>query len=150
MFTNSKSMVPILRLATAFALVGGFCARAALAQGCMPSRFATPLSGAHGDVYLPQGAWQLVIGLRSYDANQRVIGRQAFDLLPDGPHANHIGATTIDVNAESALTDRLALILDIPYVRANSDTWYADALRHAVTTSGLGDVTLVAREWLRP
>jgi hypothetical protein len=116
----------------------------------MPSRFATPLSGAQGDVYLPQGAWQIGTGFRSYDANQRVVGRQVFDFLPDGRRANHVGATTVDINAEYALTDRLALILDIPYVRANSDAWYPDALRHAVTTSGLGDVTLVAREWIRP
>jgi hypothetical protein len=121
----------------------------ALAQGCMPSRLATPLSGAQGDVYLPKTAWQFGIGYRSYDANQRVVGREVFNLLPDGRTANHIGATTIDVNAEYAVSDRLALMLDVPYVRANANTWYPDAQRHSVSTSGLGDVTLVAREWLR-
>lgn len=149
MSKSFRSMVSTVACATVAASFAPFGAPAALAQGCMPSRFATPLSGAQGDVYLPKGAWQIGTGYRSYNANQRVVGHTVFDFLPDGRPANHIGASTIDLNAEYALTNQLALVLDVPYVRANSDTWYPDALRHAVSTSGLGDVTLVARQWLR-
>jgi len=143
-----RSMVSIAACATAIASLAPL-ADPAQAQGCMPSRFATPLSGAQGDVYLPKGAWQFGMGYRSYNANQRVVGHAVFDFLPDGRPANHVGASTLDLNAEYALTNQLALVLDVPYVRANADTWYPDALRHAVSTSGLGDVTLVARQWLR-
>ena len=148
MSKNLRFMVSIMTYTTAIGALGPF-ATPALAQGCMPSRFATPLSGAQGDVYLPRGAWQLGVGYRSYDANQKVVGHKVFDFLPDGRIANHIGAETIDLNVEYALSNRLALVLDVPYVRANSNTWYPDASRHAVSTSGLGDVTLVARQWLR-
>jgi hypothetical protein len=116
----------------------------------MPSRFATPLSGAQGDVYLPKGAWQIGVGYRSYEATQRVVGHSASNYLPDGRPANHVGEAILDVNAEYALSNRFALVLDVPYVRGNSDAWYPDAARHAISTSGLGDVTLIARQWLRP
>jgi hypothetical protein len=147
--TNLKSMASIVT-ATAIVSLASYGAPAALAQGCMPSRLATPLAGAQGDVYLPQSAWQIGIGYRSYSANQRVVGHDVFNNLPDGRPANQIGATTIDVNAEYAVSNRLALTLDIPYVRASANTWYPDLLRHRIATSGIGDVTLIAREWLRP
>src|SRR5438105_5140769 len=58
---------------------------ALLAQGCAPSRFASPILGSTGDVYLGHGTWQWGVAYRQLTSNQLIVGHHVRnDLAPNG------------------------------------------------------------------
>ncbi len=120
----------------------------AAAQGCMPSRFASPTIGAKGDVYLSRNTWQVGFGYRRATSNQKIIGHTALDVLPNGKKPSVVDVNTVDFSAAYGISDRLSLSFSAPLQRGTHTTNYLDGLRHENTASGLGDVTLVASYWL--
>lgn len=75
----------------------------------MPSRFASPIVGAKGDVYLPRGTWQVGLGYRRATSNQKVIGHVALDVLPNGKMPSVVKVNTINLGVAYGVSDRVAL-----------------------------------------
>lgn len=136
-------------LSAGLGAVAVLSARPAAGQGCMPSRFASPVIGSKGDVYLPRGVWQLGAGYHRATSNQKVIGHQALDVLPNGKKPNAVSVQTIDAAFGYGVTDRLAITLNVPFLHGVHTRNYPDGHRHDNTATGLGDVTIVANYWLR-
>ena len=113
----------------------------------MPVRFTTPSLGGQGESQVTDLAaheWRLALGYRHLHADQLFVGTQ---LLPTNQPLI-INLHSVDVTASYAVTDRFSLSLTLPFVDGMQSRVYADSARHAVTAVGLGDVSLVASQWL--
>src|SRR5262245_61158820 len=129
----------------------GFCVAGdqAFAQGCVPSRFASPATGSKGDVYLPSKTWQIGVGYRRIHSTQRVQGRTVMSVLPNGRAPNAVTADLVDVSIAYGVSDRFSLTLNTPMSQGHVSAWFPDNQRHENDASGLGDMTLIGRFWLR-
>jgi hypothetical protein len=121
----------------------------AAGQGCMPMRVSSPVFGSQGDVYLPAGTWQAGLAFRGYTSDQKILGNQVRnDLAPHG-QPTVVTSRTLNLSVAYAVSDRLALTLNVPFSDNSHTNWYADSARHTNTATGLGEVTLIASYWLR-
>ncbi|HWA15851.1 MAG TPA: hypothetical protein VG817_05430, partial [Gemmatimonadales bacterium] len=68
-------------------------------------------------------------------------------MAPFGQPIN-LNLTSVDLSLTYALTDRLALALAVPYVRASERRTYPDLQAHRASASGVGDVNLTGNYWL--
>ena len=120
----------------------------AVSQGCMPSRFSSPVVGSKGDVYLPKGAWQLGATFRRTTSAQRIIGHTAYDFFPAGVLPTAVDVKAVDVSATYGISNQLSVSVDLPFATGSHTTRYADVVRHENTATGAGDLSVVANYWL--
>lgn len=146
---NSCSTRPILALGVILSFSGLLGATPASGQGCSPSRFATPARFGQGDVYLPRGTWQVGLAYRRLTSSNLVQGHD--DNSASAPHGlpSVVHSQTLVASVGYAISDRLSLTLNAPFLHGSHTTWYADSLRHTNTATGLGEITLLASYWLR-
>lgn len=124
-------------------------ARAALAQGCVPSRFTSPALGAQGDIYLARGTWQMAFTYRGFNSNQFIVGhRVRNDLAPNGRPAI-VKSQSLNTSLSYGLTNRLSFTLNAPLAMSSHDALYADGLGHENTAAGLGEMSVSMSYWLR-
>lgn len=60
-----------------------------------------------------------------------------------------VNLNSVDVTTRYGLTDRVTVSLTIPFVSGSQSRLYADSLRHVVSATGVGDISLMASTWLR-
>jgi hypothetical protein len=60
-----------------------------------------------------------------------------------------IDVNSLDLTMRFAFTDRVTLSLTIPFVSGTQSRYYADSLRHAVSASGVGDMSVLGSLWWR-
>jgi len=141
------------------ALVGllgivAFDGRAALAQGCVPSRFTSPalgsLGGSGGDIYLSGGTWQVGLAYRDVNSNQLIVGHRVRNDLAPGGIPSFVHSQSLNVSLVYGVTDRLSVTLNAPVSRGSLELTYADLNRHENTSSGLGEISISTSYWLRP
>lgn len=114
----------------------------------MPVRFTTPSLGGQGELQagdLLSHQWRIELGYRHLHADQAYVGTQ---LVPTNEPLI-INLNSVDLTTRYAVTDHLALSLTIPFVSGMQSRYYGDSLRHAVSASGVGDMSLLASMWLR-
>lgn len=114
----------------------------------MPVRFTTPSLGGQGELQtggLVAHHWLTELGYRHLHADQAYIGTRVAPT--DEPLI--INLNSVDLTTRYAFTDRLTVSLSIPFVSGTQSRFYADSLRHAVSASGIGDVSVLASMWLR-
>lgn len=135
-------------LAITVALTPALSARDASAQGCMPIRFVSPALGGRDDAYLARGSWRTSLAFRRLYADEFFVGTRT---RPDlAPVAQPIRITnhTIDAGFTYAATDRISLILNVPWTTGSISNVHRDSVRHENDASGLGDVNMRASIWL--
>jgi hypothetical protein len=147
--SESASNRHVLSLAVILAIAALLRAGAASGQGCSPSRFASPARFGQGDVYLPRGTWQVGLAFRRLTSHNLIQGHD--DNSVTAPHGDPsaVESQTLVLSVEYAVSDRLSLTLNAPFLYGSHTTWYADSLRHTNTAAGLGETTLLAIYWLR-
>jgi len=114
----------------------------------MPVRFTTPSLGGQGELQTGDFVahqWRTELGYRHLHADQGYVGTQM--VATDKPLI--IDVNSIDLTTRYAFTSRLSLSLTIPFVSGMQSRYYGDSLRHGVTASGVGDVSVLGSMWLR-
>ena len=117
----------------------------------MPMRFTTPSLGGRGQQFLEAHHWEVAAAYRRLSADKWFVGTEAvmFDTLPLLGEPMFVKVNSIDVTVTYGVTRRLSLALNIPFSSGSHSRFYADANRHTVSASGLGDVNLIGNFWLR-
>jgi hypothetical protein len=98
--------------------------------------------------YLRRHGWQLSVGYRRLTADQWFVGTQISP--PPGGEPVNFEIHTVDLNATFAVTERVNVTLTLPFIsgRFSAKVW-PDGIRHTQSSSGLGDLSLVASAWLQ-
>jgi hypothetical protein len=118
------------------------------AQGCEPIRFSNPSLGAQGESYQEAHQWRLTVGYRRLYTNQWTVGTEVHnDSAPFGS-APIISIHTFVASLAYAVTNRFNLQLSLPFSTGSLSRVYPDSASHRESTSGVGDVSLVANLWM--
>src|SRR5436309_66605 len=72
--SRSVSHFPALAVAALLCFLPPLQPQMLFAQGCAPSRFASPILGNTGDVYMGHGTWQVGVAYRNFMSNQFIVG----------------------------------------------------------------------------
>lgn len=145
-FALIRRILVLGMMASVASLLG---AGVASGQGCSPSRFASPVRGGQGDVYLPRGTWQVGVAYRRLTSNNLIQGHEDNSEAAPRGLPSVVNSQTLQLSVWYSVTNRLSLTLNVPFLRGSHTTWYADSLRHENTATGLGEATLLASYWLR-
>ena len=88
------------------------------------------------------------MGYRRLTANQWFVGSQISP--PPGGEPVNFEIHTVNLNATFAVTERFDLTLTVPFIsgRFSAKVW-PDGIRHTQSSSGVGDLSLVASVWLQ-
>lgn len=116
----------------------------------MPVRFTTPSLGGRGQRHLEARHWELTVAYRRLDADKWFTGTKVneFDSLPLLGQPMYVKVNSLDFTAAYGLTRKLSLALTVPFSSGSHSRFYGDSARHSVSASGLGDINLVASQWL--
>jgi hypothetical protein len=123
--------------------------RVALGQGCMPLRFTSPgLAGVLAP-YLVQNDWQFEIALRRVTTDKFFVGSQENEsAAPGGLPPLDLSLNSLDLSITYATTERLSFTFTMPLSHATAYGGYPDSLHHTVSSTGVGDLNLMANFWL--
>ena len=140
---TSRSAAQLLAATTLLVIVGG--AGEALAQGCICARQTQPVFGGQGDPYLKRGEWQLGFAYRYQHSNTLYVGSDEAVGVPKVNRTQHI----VDLSGTYALSRQTNVTLTVPFADLRFGLGVPPPSDPDRThTSGIGDVTLVARHWL--
>lgn len=131
-------LVPALALAGAVSTAGP-----ALAQGCVCVRQSQPVFGT-GDPYLKAKEFQLSSTYRYNYSNKLYSGSDVAAGAPKVRREQHI----VDVAGTYALDQQTNVTLTVPFADLRFGLGVPSGDPDVAHTSGIGDVTLVARRWL--
>jgi len=88
------------------------------------------------------------VGYRRLTANQWFVGTQISP--PPGGEPVNFEIHTVNLNATFAVTERFDLTLTVPFISGQfSAKVWPDGIRHTQSSSGVGDLSLVASVWLQ-
>ena len=122
--------------------------RAAFGQGCMPLRFTSPgLTGVLAP-YLLQNDWQFEIALRRVTTDKFFVGSHENESAAPGGQPLDLALNSLDLSITYATTERLSLTFTLPLSHATQENTNLDTLRHTVSSTGVGDLNLMANFWL--
>lgn len=115
-----------------------------LAQGCVCVRQSSPVFG-FGDPYLRPKEWQLSSTYRYNYSNKLYSGTDVAPGAPDVKRVQHI----LDVAGTYAIDRQTNLTLTVPFADLRFGLGVPPpSSPDTVHTSGVGDITLVARHWI--
>ena len=114
----------------------------------MPTRFESPSVGGRGDSYLEPAGWQAGIAYRRFTADEFYVGHEQHNELGPGKQGLDFHVHSVTLSASYAITERLALSLDVPWSTGTVSFIRADGKRHPMSASGLGDMHLVGSAWV--
>ena len=119
------------------------------AQGCMPLKFLSPSLAGLQSAYLRAHEWRLAVGLRRVSTDKMFLGDSAAPsfVLPGGQPLL-LKLNSVDLSATYALTERLSLTATVPFLYSSQSLFYPDAQRHETSSSGIGDVNVMANLWV--
>lgn len=136
-------------LATLVGMAGlGLLPTSAVAQGCEPIRFTTPIDlGGEGQAYQPGREWRVTLGYRRLHSSQWFIGtEQSPDLAPGGRSPLFRIHTFVGDIAYS-FSDRVRARVSVPFSTA-SFSRFADGAYREQSASGIGDISVQGEVWL--
>ena len=119
------------------------CGAAVGAQGCEPIRFTTPVNlGGQGKAYQPAHEWELGLAWRHLNADDFFVG--STNVGGRGIHE----INTFVGSVSYAATDRIRLMVSVPFQTASFSRIWGDGDVHYQTTHGIGDISAGAETWL--
>jgi hypothetical protein len=122
--------------------------RLALAQGCMPLRFISPnLAGLEAS-YLASHSWQIQVSGRRVATNKFFVGTHETESAAPGGQPLHLRLNSLDLSATYALSERLSVIVTLPFFYSTASNIFPDGNRHQISGSGVGDVNAMASAWV--
>jgi len=118
----------------------------AFGQGCMPFRFMSPSLGGPKAAFLQPGEWQLGVAMRRIASDKFFLGTHE---IP-GPNGQPLDLrlNSLDLSFTYATSERLSMTLTVPLAYSTAENTNADLKRHQVSSSGVGDLNLMANLWL--
>ena len=113
-------------------------------------RFTTPGPGAQTGERLKRGQWQAGVAYRHLGADEWFVGRHVRE--DKAPFGNPllININSLDFTVDYGASDRTRLSVTVPFSQGTHSRFYADGVRHKVSASGLGDITVMANRWMTP
>jgi hypothetical protein len=121
----------------------------AVAQGCEPIRFTSPVSlGGEGEAYQPGGQWQFTLAYRRLVSNEWFIGSKESSSLAPGGQSPIFRIHTVVADVSYAFNARFSAQLSVPVSAASFSRKWPDLLEHEQKATGIGDVTLMGSSWL--
>ena len=142
----------VLRRALApfvLAISPAFIASGAVAQGCEPIRFTTPVNlGGEGQAYQPAREWQLTLAYRRLVSNEWFIGTEDKSSLAPGGQSPVIRIHTFVADVAYSINDRYRVRVSIPVSKGSLSRIWPDKVLHEQTASGIGDVSIMGDAWV--
>lgn len=136
----SMALGVLLGLLIAPALVTG--------QGCMPLRFTSASLGGQQAPYLLPHEWQIGLAARRVASNRFFVEQHEDETQAPGGQPLHLRLNTVDLSATYATSERLSLTLTVPLSHSTADNAYPDLQRHQVSSTGVGDISLMGNLWV--
>lgn len=121
----------------------------ALAQGCEPIRFTTPVNlGGQGEAYQRAGQWRLTGAYRRLLSNEWVIGSTVNNSRAPGGQSPVFSIHTFLGDVAYAPNDRITLHLSVPFSAGSVAAKRADGIVREQTAKGIGDMSVLGEFWL--
>lgn len=125
-------------------MAGGAGATSLAAQGCEPIRFTTPVNlGGQGKVYQPGHEWEMALSWRHLNSDDFYVGNTKLNGL-----APIFDINTFVGSVSYAATDRIRVMVSVPFQLASLVKGFPDGQGHEQTTKGIGDISAMAETWL--
>jgi len=118
------------------------------AQGCVPIRFVSAALGGRGDAYLEAGSWRSSVAFRRLYSNQFYRGTKSHPEFAPMGQPVVIHNNTVDLGLTYAVSDRVSVTLNVPYLDGSVSNVFPDNVRHENSASGIGDVNVLVSSWL--
>lgn len=127
----------------------GLMPTSAVAQGCEPIRFTTPIDlGGEGQVYQTSHQWRLTLAYRRLHSNEFFVGTSENSALAPGGESPVFDIHTVVASMAYSLSDRIRLHLSLPFSTASITRKWADSVHHQQRATGIGDVSAMGELWL--
>lgn len=125
-------------------VAGGTGAASLAAQGCEPVRFTTPVNlGGQGKAYQPGHEWELALSWRQLNSDDFYVGKNK----TNGP-GPLFEINTFVGSVSYAATDRIRVMVNVPFQTASLSKVMGDDAVHSQTTHGIGDISAMTETWL--
>lgn len=127
----------------------GFAPTSALAQGCEPIRFTTPIDlGGEGQAYQPRRQWRLTLAYRRLHSDNWLVGTSPQSDMAPGGEAPVINVHTFVADVSYSLSDRIQVGVSLPFSTGTISRKWDDSAHHEQSATGIGDVSARGELWL--
>jgi len=127
----------------------GLMSSPAVAQGCEPIRFTTPIDlGGQGQVYQPGREWRFTLAYRRLYSNEFFVGSSENQAMAPGGESPVFNINTFVADVSYSLTDRIRVGLSLPFSTGTLSRKWDDSLHHEQSASGIGDLGATGEFWL--
>ena len=113
----------------------------------MPVRFDLPRVGGSTRPQLAAHEWQIDFAYRRLSADQWYVGTNVNESAAPFGHTLYVNINSIAVTANYGITDRISTSMTFPFSSGTHSRYYQDNNRHAVQSSGIGDLSVVGTYW---
>lgn len=119
-----------------------------LGQGCMATRVSPPMLGVkEGARYLQKGAWEASFSYRFYEGDRHFYDQNKENVPANAPRVKRV---TYDASVTRMLSSRTSVTVSVPFQDGVFDrSPIPPHTGSADKASGLGDVALTFRRWMR-
>ncbi len=134
-------------------LVGATCFGllpvSAVAQGCEPIRFTTPIDlGGEGQVYQSGKQWRLTLAYRRLHSNQFFVGTSQQPTLAPGGESPVFKIHSFVADVAFSFSQRFRVHVSLPFSTASISRIWPDAAHHQQSATGIGDLSASGELWL--
>ena len=121
----------------------------AVAQGCEPIRFTTPVSlGGQDEAYQPAREWQLTVAYRRLVSSDWFVGTDEKPELAPGGKSPVFRIHTVVADVAYSISDRHRLKISIPASAGSLTRTWPDGAVHEQEATGIGDITVMGESWI--
>lgn len=115
----------------------------------MPVRFTSPGLAGQTSTQLKKHQWQVDVAYRHLYADKWYVGTELREAAAPFHHPLYLNIHSVDLGVEYGVTNKLNMVLTLPFSYGTHSRFYQDMVRHEVSSSGLGDISVVGNFWLR-
>ena len=115
----------------------------------MPVRFTSPGLAGQTSTQLKKHQWQVDVAYRHLYADKWFVGTELREDAAPFHHPLYLNIHSVDLGVEYGVTNKLSLVLTLPFSYGTHSRFYQDQQRHEVSSSGLGDISVAGNYWLR-
>src|SRR5436190_21873319 len=117
------------------------------AQGCFPIRYTSPTLSRQTSSPQAADQWEMGIAYRFLHAERFYIGHDYHPESAPGGQPSRINISTAELSLSYAPTSRVTMTLAVPFASGTQSRLQDDKLRHQLSATGFGDVSLVGAMW---
>jgi len=114
----------------------------------MPIRFTSPSLGGQRDAFLRKGEWEAGVSFRRLYADQWFVGTDVNESAAPFGKPLYLDIRSLDFTVAYGFSRSTSLMLTVPTSTGTHSRFYADGVRHVVSTTGIGDVNSMLTHWL--